>query len=128
MLLWDHFCLRTKCCTCNLWLFLLSHIERISLTLLDLISMSRRSKDTTSSLNAKGEGDSFDVGQQKKLEITSATLGPKAKMLPQYIYNGNLWSHNFPRHHYFLFLLGFIFYIFIISLQRVIILSNATIV
>ena len=30
---------------------------------LDLISMSWRSKDTTSSLNAKGEGDSFDVRQ-----------------------------------------------------------------
>ena len=34
-------------------------------------------------IRSKGEGDSFNMGQQKKPEITSATLSPKAKMLPQ---------------------------------------------
>ena len=33
LLLWEHFCLRTKCCTCNLLVLLRSHIERISLLL-----------------------------------------------------------------------------------------------
>ena len=51
---------------------------------------------------------------------------PKTGWCLIYIYNWNLWnSHNFSRHHYFLFLfiLDFISYIFIISLQRVIILG-----
>ena len=63
--------------------FLCCPISKESPSPLGLISMSRRSKDTTSSLNGKGEGDSFDVGQQKKPKATRDTLGLELKMHPQ---------------------------------------------